>query len=181
MSSPGWAYTRWASHAPHRGGSWGRRNAALALSVVQPPASGALTLCFIRSLPNDNKISDNKIRKISKFYCHEISQEKQRFGQFSINFPLPQTPSKTQILLILSFRRLWFSSYMTVVHCSIVGCQLLASVAGMAVSPWGLSLLRASTQTSDVILEGGGERICFHADKGLADRGGWRKEIPPTP
>ena len=30
----------------------------------------------IRRLPNDNKISDCKIRKISKFYCHGISQKK---------------------------------------------------------------------------------------------------------
>ena len=42
-----------------------------------------------RSLPNDNKISDNKIRKNSKFYCHDISQEKHRFGQFSVKCPLP--------------------------------------------------------------------------------------------
>ena len=28
---------------------------------------------------------DTKIRKKSRFYCHGISQEKQRFGQFSVS------------------------------------------------------------------------------------------------
>ena len=50
----------------------------------------AQNACFIRSLPNDNKISDNKIRKISKIYCHGISQERGAFGQFSVKFPPPQ-------------------------------------------------------------------------------------------
>ena len=60
-----------------------------------------------RSLPNDNKISDNKIRKMSRFYCHRISQEKQRLGTIFHKISASPTPSKTQILLILSFRRLW--------------------------------------------------------------------------
>ena len=47
-----------------------------------------------RSLPNDNKISDNKIRKISKFYCHGISQDKQRFGTIFRKIPPPQPPPK---------------------------------------------------------------------------------------
>ena len=59
-----------------------------------------------RNLPNDNNISDNQIRKLSKFYCHGISQEKQRFGTIFRKFSSSPTPSKTQILLILSFRRL---------------------------------------------------------------------------
>ena len=59
-----------------------------------------------RSLPNDNKISENKICKISKFYCHGFSQEKQCFGTIFRKFSPPQPPPKTQILLILSFRRL---------------------------------------------------------------------------
>ena len=63
---------------------------------------------YDRSLPNDNKISDNKIRNISKFYCHGLSQEKQRFGTIFHEFSPSPTPSKTQILLILSFRRLWY-------------------------------------------------------------------------
>ena len=42
------------------------------------------------SLPNDNKISDNKIRKISKFYCRGISREKNSVsGQFSEKFSPP--------------------------------------------------------------------------------------------
>ena len=50
---------------------------------------------MFRSLPNDNKISDNKIRKISKVCCHGISQEKQRFAQFFRKFsPPPQPPPK---------------------------------------------------------------------------------------
>ena len=37
-------------------------------------------------------MSDNKIHKISKFYCHGISQEKKKnsvLAQFSVRFPLP--------------------------------------------------------------------------------------------
>ena len=59
-----------------------------------------------RSLPNDNKISENKARKLSIFYCHGISQEKERFWTIIRKFSLSPTPSKTQILLTLSFRRL---------------------------------------------------------------------------
>ena len=52
--------------------------------------------CFSsRSLPNDNKISDNKIRKMSKIYCHGISQEKKQrfwtiFRKISPPRPLPK-------------------------------------------------------------------------------------------
>ena len=43
-----------------------------------------------RSLPNDDRISDNKIRKISKFYCHGISQQNKRFWTIFHKFsPLP--------------------------------------------------------------------------------------------
>ena len=59
------------------------------------------------SLPNDNKISDNKNRKISKFYCHGIFPGKTAFWDNFRKFPPSPTPSKTQILLVLSFRRLW--------------------------------------------------------------------------
>ena len=38
------------------------------------------------------KFHDNKIREISKFYCHGISQEKQRFGTIFRNFSLSPTP-----------------------------------------------------------------------------------------
>ena len=38
---------------------------------------------------NDNKISENKIRKISKFYCHGIPKKNSVLGPFSVNFPLP--------------------------------------------------------------------------------------------
>ena len=38
------------------------------------------------SLPNDNKISDNKSRWISTFCCHGISQEKQLVVSASLNF-----------------------------------------------------------------------------------------------
>ena len=61
----------------------------------------------IRSLLNDNKISDNNIRNISEFYCHGVSQEKQRFGTIFRKCSPSPTPSKTQILLMLSFRRRW--------------------------------------------------------------------------
>ena len=47
-----------------------------------------------RSLPNHNKISDNKIRKISKFYCHGISKEKQRFGTIFRKISPPRPPPK---------------------------------------------------------------------------------------
>ena len=46
------------------------------------------------------------IRKNSKFHCHGISQEKERFWTIFRKCPPSPTPSKTQILLILSFRRL---------------------------------------------------------------------------
>ena len=52
-----------------------------------------------RSLPNDNKISDNKIHKNSKFYCHGISQEKLRFGTMFCKFSASPTPSKTRFVL----------------------------------------------------------------------------------
>ena len=48
----------------------------------------------IRSLPNDNKFSDNKNRKNYKFYCHGISQEKQRFRTIFREIPPPQPPPK---------------------------------------------------------------------------------------
>ena len=61
----------------------------------------------IRSLRNDNKISDNKICEFSPpKKCHGTSQEKQRFGAISPQISPSPTPSKTQILLILSFWRL---------------------------------------------------------------------------
>ena len=63
------------------------------------PGSGA-------SLRNDNKISDNKTRKFSKFDCHEF-RKKNVLGQFYLDFDPSPTPSKTEILLILSFRRLY--------------------------------------------------------------------------
>ena len=54
---------------------------------------------------NDNIISDNKNRKV---YCHGISLEKKKQGFCAIlpQFPPSLTPSKTQFLLIVSFRRL---------------------------------------------------------------------------
>ena len=45
-----------------------------------------------------------KFAKFPKFYCHGISQEKQRLGTIFCKIPPPRPPSKTQILLILSFR-----------------------------------------------------------------------------
>ena len=53
--------------------------------------------CFFstyRSLPNDNQISDNKIRKMSKLDCHGNSQEKQRFETIVRKFPPPRPPPK---------------------------------------------------------------------------------------
>ena len=47
-----------------------------------------------RSLPKDNKFSDNKIRKISKLYCHRTSLEKKRFWIIFRKFLLPQPPPK---------------------------------------------------------------------------------------
>ena len=54
-----------------------------------------------KSLPNDNKISANKIREISKFDCHGISQEKTAFwDNFRKFFTLPNPSMHT-----LSFPR----------------------------------------------------------------------------
>ena len=72
----------------------------------------------VRSLPNDNKTSDNIIRKISKFYCHGISQEKECFWTIFRWFSPSPTPSKTQILLTLSFRRLWPSRKTALIPCA---------------------------------------------------------------
>ena len=90
---------------PFRGGSgFFRRGGGTANFIFM----GARNFLILRSLPNDNKISDNKICKISKLYCHGFSQEKKKTVFWTIfrNFSPSPTPSKTQILLILSFRRL---------------------------------------------------------------------------
>ena len=54
-----------------------------------------------RSLPNDDKISDNKFVKFPNFIVIEFSQEKQRFGQFSANFPPPQPPPNANFISIV--------------------------------------------------------------------------------
>ena len=66
---------------------------------VQLPPSEELYEIY-RSLPNDNKISDDKIRKFSKFCCHEISQVKSRFWTIFRKFSPSPTSSKTLILLV---------------------------------------------------------------------------------
>ena len=62
-----------------------------------PANGGRKIVAFFMSLRNDNNTSGNKISEFSKFYCHGISQKKQRFGAI---FPLissSPTSSKTQL------------------------------------------------------------------------------------
>ena len=53
----------------------------------------------------ENQTDDKKKCKKFKFYCHGVSQEERQY--FCTIFHRFPTPSKMQILLILSFRCLW--------------------------------------------------------------------------
>ena len=81
------------------------------LFVLQgTPSPSLFFLVFsCESLPNDNKISDNKIRKISKLYCHGSSRKNSVFGQFSVNFPSPTPFQNANFVNIVVSASLCFS------------------------------------------------------------------------
>ena len=83
----------------------------------------------IRSLPNDNKISDNKIRKISKFYCRGISQEMVFLENFLSIFPLPNPLQNANFINII------VSASLTNGRGGF-GSQTAADPSGQPANPW---------------------------------------------
>ena len=100
--------------------------------AIFPRETGKMAI--FRSLPNDNKISDNKIRKISKFYCHGISQGKQRFWTiFRVFFPSPtQPPPKRNFINIVVSASLNFeANSLTMAIFGEIACEKLHSTPNM--------------------------------------------------
>ena len=59
--------------------------------------------------------NDNKIRKLSKFSCHGISQEKQHFGTFSVKMVLLASgPFAWVFVTFVDFRGWWSKSLVLV-------------------------------------------------------------------
>ena len=82
-----------------------------------------------RSLPNDNKISDNKIRKNSEIYCHGISHEKQRFLTIVRNFFPSPTPLQNA-----NFINIVVSASLRISACKFFCSAFFVEIPGPAVS-----------------------------------------------
>ena len=54
-----------------------------------------------RSLPNDNKISDNKIAKFPIFFVMEFPRKNSVLGPFSGNYPPPQPLQNANLIIIV--------------------------------------------------------------------------------
>ena len=72
-----------------------------------------------------------KFRKISKFYCHGISQEKQCFWTIFRKIspsPTPPPPQNANVILILSFRRLWNNVSEAISFCRRAALRIQAEI-----------------------------------------------------